>query len=230
MLYQYVKDIDVTDKFEYIIIVAAVILLATRIGYHGLISSSGLFGLVIGVIITFYLIEKRKHQGDTFITAMRKILNSDIMKPNWNKYIHGNSELIIFLNDHREYYQYNPQLWRDMVSSMNNFQRTISDIEIGTTRYNLDYDQLKETKKKILNRYQAFIHTMPHTENSNNKFHKGSDRLEQLLNQEIDHIHQLVTRKNAKNITTASTFHYKNHPVSHESLNVAENTYTFFNQ
>jgi hypothetical protein len=226
MLYQYVRDIDVTEKFGYIIIVAAVILLATRIGNHGMLSGSGLIGLIVGIIVIYYLNEKRVSQGTTFITSMNEILDAEIMKPNRNKYLHGNSEFVIFLDDHREYYQYNPQLWKDMVHTVNNLQRLVGDIEIGTERFNLDYSTLKEIKREILNQYQAFIHKIPHTESSNNKFHLGMERLEDLLNLEIDHVHQLVVKKNAKSVTTASAFHYKNHPAPRETYRA----YTFFDK
>lgn len=230
MLYQYVKGIDVTEKFEYIVIVTTVILLATRISSHGMLSGAGLVGLVVGIIMIYYLNEKRVSQGTEFITAMDDILNAEIMKPQKNKYLHGNSELVIFLDNYREYYQYNPQLWKDMVHNIDNIQRLISDIEIGTEQFNLDYNTLKMVKKDILNQYQAFIHKLPHTENSNNKFHQGLERLETLLNLEIDHIHRIVTMKNAQSINTSSVFHYKNHPAARESYNDADNTYAFFSK
>jgi len=228
-LYSYIKDIDHTNRFIYFVIVVCSVVLATRIGNHGLISASGVIGLIVGLIIVHYLKERWDDTGDTFLTAMNDILNSDIMKPSQNRYLGNNSELVIFLDDHREYYQYNPVLWRDLVRNVNNYLRVSHDIEVGTERYNLDYDQLKETKRKILNQFQSFIHTVPHMENSNDKFHLGMERLQKLLNHEIDLVHQSITRKNSKGVNTASAFHYKNHPVAYEGRNLAEGSYMFFN-
>lgn len=231
-MYQYIKDIDATEKFEYIVILVAAMFLATRVGVSASVStltlSYVLVGLVAGVILIYYINEKRVNQDTTFGTAMTEILGSEIMKPNRNKYLYYNSEFVIFLDNHREYYQYNPQLWKDFVHNIDNFQRLTSDIEIGTERFNLDYDTLKLVKKDILNQYQAFIHKLPHTENSNNKFHQGMERLEKLLNLEIDNIHRQVAKRNSEAVNTSSAFHYKNHPAPHDMYNFAENLYTFF--
>jgi hypothetical protein len=234
MFYEYIKAIDSIHKFDYLSIVAAVILLATRFGHYGMLPSSAIIGLIVGTIVVFYLNEKSAHQGDTFLSSIQEILNAKIMKPEKNHYLFGNSELIIFLDNHREYYQYNPDAWRGLVKLTDNFLRIVGDIEIEAEaesvvgRYNHDYDMLKDTKHKIMNKYHAFIHTLPHTENTTNKFHEGIERLETLLNKEIDHIHQLVNKMNAKGVTTSSAFHYKNHPVGYESVGRAEDNYTYF--
>lgn len=228
-LYNYIKDIDQTDRFIYFSIVIGSVVVATRIGNHGLISASGVIGLIVGLIVVHYLKERWDNTGDTFLTTMTNILNSDIMKPSKNRYLGNNSELVIFLDDHREYYQYNPVLWRNLVRNVDNFLHVSHDIEVGTERYNLDYDQLKETKRKILNQFQSYIHTIPHMENSNDKFHRGMERLQRLLNYEIDIVHQLITSKNSKGVDTSSAFHYKNHPTAYEHRNLAEGSYMFFN-
>lgn len=229
MFYEYIKEIDNTDKFIYISIIVTGIFIATRLGLNGMITGPGLMGLVCSVILVYYINEKREHRGDTFIKEMTKVLDSEIMKPERNRYLGQNSELVIFLDDHREYYQYNPALWRQFVRSIDNFLHVISDIQIGTLKYNLDYDQLKELKKKILNHYHSFIHKVPHIESSNNKFHEGIARLQKILNTEIDLIHRLVVSKNSEEINTSTAFHYKNHPVGYEDHSVSENTHTFFN-
>jgi hypothetical protein len=216
-MYSYINNIDVTEKFMYSIIILLVLLVTTRIGHHGLITGTGVFGFVCGILVVYYLNERREVNGDKFTGAMNSILESNIMGPHKNHYLFYNSELVIFLDSHREYYQYNPILWREIVRYINNFLRISHDIETGTQYYNMDYDQLKELKKKIMNAYHSFIYTIPHTENSNNKYHIGMARLEVLLNGVIDQIHQLVTSKNAKGITTSSAFHYKNHPQGYDS-------------
>lgn len=218
--------IDATDKFIYVVIVIGIIFVTTRIGSYGLVTGVGVFGLLVGIVVVYYLNDRRERQGTGFVTTMNTILDSEIMKP--AQYLYLSSELTIFLDNHREYYQYNPSLWRVFVRHIDNFLHVAHDIELGTEQYNYDYTQLKETKRKILNSYQAFIHTIPHTESSNNKFHEGMKVLEQLLNKELDQTHRLVAQKNSEGVNTASMFHYKNHPAGYEQMNSTENTYTFF--
>jgi hypothetical protein len=215
MIYEYIKDIDVTDRFVYIAIIIVSMVFATRLP----MSAHGIIGAVIGIFIVFYFNEKRDNAGDTFISSMKKILQSDIMKPTQNKYLSTDSELLIFLDSYREYYQYNPSLWNSMVKQINNFLKLSRDIEIGVNNYNMDYDVLREIKVKILNLYHSFIHKIPHTESSSSKYHKGIDRLQDLLNMTIDKIHRLVVGYNNKTIDTATTFHYRNHPPGRDVRN-----------
>lgn len=229
MLYSYIKDIDPTDRFMYTVITVFIIILTVRLGHNGMINGTGVFGLVISLMVIYYLNDKRRKQGTDYITAMDEILGSKIMKPGTNLYLAENSELLIFMNSYREYYQYNPTNWNTMVRQVNNFLRLIHELNIGTYRFNLDYDNLKAIKKKILNTYQAFIHTVPHTEASTDKFQKGMSRLQDLLNKEIDLVHQLVNKRNREQgVDTSSVFHYKNHPAAFEQNTLADSNYSFF--
>lgn len=229
MLYSYIKDIDLTDRFIYTVILGTVIILTVRLGRNGMINGTGVFGLVVGFVVIYYLNDKRRKQGTDYITAMDQILDSNIMKPETNRYLSENSELLIFMNGHREYYQYNPVAWNTMVRQVNNFLRLVHELNIGTYRYNLDYDNLKVIKGKVLNTYQSFIHTVPHTEASTDKFQLGMTRLEGLLNNEIDLVHQLVNKHNREQgVDTSSVFHYKNHPAAFERHSLADSNYSFF--
>jgi len=232
MFYQYITNIDDTDKFIYVTIILAGALLATRIRP----SANAVLGAIVAVIVVYYLNEKAEDQGTTFVAAMKTILSAPIMKPHKNRHLAYNSELVIFLDQHREYHHYNPVLWNSLVKLVNDFLKLEHDIELrqdtpntDTTFYNGDYDTMKATKLKILNTFHSFIHKLPHTESSNNKFHCGMKKLEQLLNTEIDHVHRLVANYNSRGIDTGSAFHYKNHPSGYERLNRSESAYRFFN-
>lgn len=209
MLYSYINDIDVNDKFFYIIII-----IASTFFSGSIIKPSGtvVVGLVVGILVVYYINDKRESHGDTFISSMKEILDSHIMFPGKNEYLPKNSELVMFLEGYKEYYDYNPDLWKSFVSVINNYLKIIHEIDIGTKYYNLDYNVVKEYKTKVLNHYHSFIHSIPHAQSALDKFHSGFKTLEDHLNVEIEKTHQLVAQKNSKQITTASVFHYKNHP------------------
>tara|TARA_A100001015_G_scaffold282462_1_gene346733 strand:+ start:493 stop:1164 length:672 start_codon:yes stop_codon:yes gene_type:complete len=216
MIYNYINDIDVTHKFQFILIIISSILISSRINPTG----STFFGLIVGIFIAYYINDKMETNGETFITSMSNLINSDLLRGDKNVYLAKNSELIIFMNKYREYRNYNPVLWYEMIGSIDKFLKIIYEIEIGTQFYNLDYGALLELKTCILNQYQSFIHTIPHTVNSNDKFHLGFSELEGIINKDIDDIHQTVTKKNSKQINIDSVFRYKNHPEPNENLGV----------
>lgn len=214
MIYEYIRDIDLTDRFIYVTLIIGTVMFMSRINITGHL----VVGLIIGIIMVYYLNEKNVHTGNTFVQSMQNIISSERMKPHRNKHLAKNSELVLFLDSHKEYYAYNPKLWNDLVRHVNNFLHVMHDIELGVEQFNLDYDTMKSLKGKILNTYHAFVHTVPHTPHSNNKFHLGMERLELLLNRDIDEVHTKVTLKNSQSINNMTKFHYKNHPGANDKM------------
>lgn len=214
MIYEYIRDIDLTDRFIYITVIIGTILLLSRVNITGHL----ILGLIIGTILVYYINEKNVHTGNTFLQSMKTILGSDRMKPHQNKHLAKNSELVLFLDGHKEYYTYNPKLWNDLVRHINNFLHIMHDIELGVEWFNLDYDTMKNLKGKILNTFHSFVHRVPHTPHSNDKFHLGMERLETLLNHDIDEIHTNVTLRNSQSINNMTKFHYKNHPGGNDKM------------
>lgn len=208
MIYEYIRDISLTDRFIYVTVIIGTILVLSRVN----ITVHVIVGLIVGILIVYYYNEKNVYTGHVFLKSMKDILNSNLMKPDKNKHLAKNSELVLFLDGHKEYYRYNPKLWNDLVRYINNFLHIMNDIEIGVERFNMDYDTMKGLKRKIMNTFHSFVHRIPHTPHSNDKFHIGMERLENLLNQDIDVTHTLVTHMNSQSINNATTFHYKNHP------------------
>ena len=115
MIYDYITNIDATDRFIYVVVIIISVLFTTRLP----LSSHGIIGAVLGVVLVFYLNEKRDNAGETFLVALKKILSSDIMNPTHNTYLPFDSEILIFLDGYREYYQYNPALWNTFVKEIN---------------------------------------------------------------------------------------------------------------
>lgn len=229
MIYEYFKEIDITDKFKYVSMIIASILLFSRIP----VSGTNIIGLIIGICLVIYINDKRKQEGDTFLSAMNMLLSSPLMKPQYNRDLPRNSEFVIFIGSHQEYYHYNPMLWNQFVRLINNYLKLDHEIKLGTEHYNMDYDALKDIKRNIMNVFHAFIHKLPHTVSSNDKFHRGMARLEELLKVEVDTMHRLIAKKNSEEINSGSVFHYKNHPRGFEKPGIGKNTrldnhYTYF--
>lgn len=209
MIHKYISKIDPTDGFIYATIVLGSVLLQRRIQ----LSSTTLVGLIAGLIVVFYLNDKKTDTGANFLEHMDRIRKAPIFKPHKNPNLHRDSVLLSFLDQHRIYYQYNPAVFNDLIAHVNSFLTLIHDIDIGTENYNSDYEVVRKLRTDIMNTYHSFIYRIPHAESSLRKFHLGMDRLEEILNGHIDRLHRDIVRKNQKDgIMISSKFHYLNQP------------------
>lgn len=209
MIYQYIKNIDRTDAFIYVSVVMFIVVFFSRI----MIQPYLIVGTIVGLIVVYYLNDKRVSTGQEFITGIQNILENPNMFYKTNPYLSTNSEFVLFLDTMIEYHDYNPMLWKSLVNNINNFLHIQDDIRLGTHEYSKDYELLKALKLKVINVYHSFIYKIPHTDTSNTKFHLGLDKLEILLNTELDTIHRIVVQRSSKGIDNNTIFHYKNHPV-----------------
>jgi len=222
MIYNYIKDIDLTDRFCFIVIILVIATFTHRIQ----ISWHILIGIIVGLLIVYYLNEKNIDEGTNFLTDMKSILSLPMLKTHINKHLYYDSELLQFLYNNKENYKYNPVVYNTLVKQIDVFLSLVKDIEIGKEKINMDYEVLREYKINILNTYHSFIHTVPHTDASNASFHISIKNLENLLNYHIDKSHSTVVAKNNKEITIDTKFPYRNGPTGFDSRNSPN--YNFF--
>jgi hypothetical protein len=204
-IYNYISAIDTTDRAIYVTIIVAVTLLSSRVSL-----SSHAIGIVTGAIVVIYLHSSQSQ----YINSMKNIMTSMPMGSGAG-YLSKNSELLIFLDEHREFSEYNPELWKTLVKSVDRFIHLVQDIESGSQHYNLDYSVLRGVAGHTISAYHAFIYTTPNIASANNKFHLGMIRLQRLLDGEIDIVHRTVALRNRGEINTSTVFHYKNHPAAY---------------
>lgn len=218
-IYSYITNIDNTDKFIYIAVVVACIILSKRISLQPNLSlgvGPTLAGLVIGVIVVYYLNEKSFKTGNNFVTSMMKKLKSKELSR--SRHLYKDSELVQFLSDIKEYKFYNPANYRYLTQVLNNFLGLVTDLEMGVRDMGETYEILLEQKTKALNSFHAFIYKMPHSHVTMKQYHGALSRLEDLLNVHMDQTYQYVGYSYGKkpiNITTK--FIYKNHPRAYEA-------------
>ena len=209
MIYDYIYDIEKTDLFLYGGGLLFITLLIRRIN----LSSNTIFGLICGIIVIYYINDKKIATNGGFIQKMNTILKSPLLKADKNKYLYRDSELVDFLDNYLEYHQYNPDIYNSFISHINTLLMLINDLDKGDQNYNNDYETILELRYKILNTFHSFIHKIPHTPASNDKFHIGANRLQVLLNKHIDKVHLSVVKLNGmKDIDTDTKFPYRNQP------------------
>lgn len=207
MSYQIITDIEKPDMMIYIGIIIAISWFTNRVkpSWHVVA------GVIVGIVVTSILYQQSDHEDTVFTKRMTRLLDSKLYAPYRHLYL--NSELVMFLDTHREYYQYNPSAYKTMMQHIDNFLRLGKEIETGTQLHNEDYSTMRHLKGKILNYYQAIIHRLPHTPNSLDKFNHGMEELRGHINKYLDSIHQIVNQKNMKEgINVETAFVYRSHP------------------
>lgn len=211
-MFQILQELEDSDKFIYIVIIIIFALLGRRYT----VSPATLLGIIVGIIVVAYNITDHADKKDTFLGRMDTLLKSKFLRPHVNTSLAHDSELLIFLDNHREYKGYNPAVYNSLVRAINSFNKLSYDITLGSNG-NLDYDVLVSFKKKIMNIYHSFIHTVPHTDITLDKYHKGYAVLEAHLNKVLDNARQLVVHRNSKEITTDTKFYYANQIPGHDA-------------
>lgn len=211
-MYKYLQEIDSSDFVIYVV----VIILTSVISYRIQLSNHIIFGACMGLIIVYYIQDRSVQTGSSFAHYSSNILKSKIFNSERNRDLYRDSELVLFLYNHREYYEYNPSLFRSLVNNINMLLKLSHDIELNVQQYNEDYQNIRHLKGKILNYYHSVIHTLPHTESSLDKFQLGMKKLKDLVNNHINHIHKIVNRRNRGNIHTEVQFVALDHPKGND--------------
>jgi hypothetical protein len=208
-MYTYVKDIDKTDLVIYAMLIIAVALLVTRIAPNPMVIT----GIIIGVMVVYFLNDKKVTEQGDYVQKIISILKAPRLDTDKNVNLYKDALIVEFLELHKEYEVYNPHVYKSLTKLLDNFLKIADDIDQGSANYNRDYDILTDTKTKILNTYHSFIYKVPHTQASLHKFHDGTKKLLELLNDHIDKTHRTVlTRSEAEGVNVHTKFHYKAHP------------------
>lgn len=227
-LYSYIINIDNTRKFYYTVIIAMSILFVKRLTLQSdliLNFRSVLTGLVIGSLIVYFINERETRSGADFIGSMMSKLEQPILKK--TKYLYTDSELLQFLDDIKQYHNYNPANYRLLVLSIDNFLKISTELERGVVNMGELYDLLINQKYKILNTFHSMIYSVPHSHVTMKVFHEAMASLEKLLNIHVDQTYQYVGYSYGKKPIDINTkFIYKNHPLPHDSQ--INNHYNYF--
>ena len=208
-MYTYIKNIDKTDIVIYIILVIAVTVLITRIAPNPTVIT----GIIIGIIVVYFLNDKKITEQGDYVQRIVNILKSPRLETDKNTNLYKDAIIVEFLELHKEYEEYNPQVYGSFTRLLDNFLKIADDIEKGSMNYSRDFDILTDTKTKVLNTYHSFIYKVPHTQATLHKFHDGTKKLLELLNDHIDKAHRAVLmRSETEGVDVHTKFHYKSHP------------------
>lgn len=213
MFYEYIRTIDPLNQFIYIVAIIISILFFKRLA----LSSHIILGIIVGVLAIYYFNGKTQATNANFIMQMKQILSMPILKPHLYKDLYRDSELVIFLDNYKEYHSYNPDGYNMLVRNVNDFLITANTVQLSS-EFQADYEILRDTKVKILNIFHSFIYRLPHSSATLEKYQRGLNKLESLLNYHIDNAHRtVILRGQAEGISIKSRFPHRNHPKHYDA-------------
>lgn len=198
------------DTFLYGLIVVILTYITHRIKpSHG-----ALVGTLLGLVTVYILQRGRLYREDQKRDRLNRVRNSPYLtgaQIQKSAALYDDEGLLLFLDEYRDYYQYNPALYLELVKVLNDFVNTTHQISTpeGPSEPNLLYENLQELRIEIMNIYQSAAHTVP----LDKRFGDGATQLEQMLNHRIDVANRYVIGKNIKTgPTTFMKFPIKNTP------------------
>ena len=150
----YIENISDKHKFEYIVITIIVIVFIYRLDLR----SSLWVGVVLALIIVYYLNEKNGQQINDEASQIWVILKGPILKD--TKYFIMDPLLVRWVNDVSEFKKYNVLVFNKMVKTLDHMLRLIHDVKRGVRYCNENLDIIRELKTSSLNQFHSLVHNI----------------------------------------------------------------------
>lgn len=174
-LLSYLAHISNKNKFNYLVIGIIVILFTYRLQIH----SSIWIGLIIAILVIYYINELNETELNTDASQLWDILKSPELK-NYPYFI-TNPELTRWAEEVSEFKQYNVLEFNQMLKSLNEMLRYIDDLKKGLRACQPTLDLVKDLKMTTLNQFHSLIYKLP-TPVMIRKYNYYLNRLGKILN------------------------------------------------
>lgn len=172
----YLDEISPKNKFTYIILTFAIILLAYRLSLHWSIW----VGLIIGLIFVYYLNERRAQELNNSADQLWAILKSPLLKN--TKYFITDPQFIQWVSDVSEFKSLNRLEFNKMISSLDKFLKLIYNLKIGVHRCKENIDLIQGLKVQALNQFHSIIYKINNAD-LRKKINHYFNQLGKLLNE-----------------------------------------------
>lgn len=185
--YTLVERINRQYLFIYGVIFAAIMLYFRK----KIIGLNVFLALGIASIVVWYIYEKNEvtlnleeRQMETKIQAITPHLKES------KEY----DDIIDFLFSIREFYEFNPKVYEELVDNLDNFFEIYNIINIGTEECDY-YFTIAETKKQnAINAVHALIYESPPSVEINDKIVRAHKRLDSILLEYLNQLHDICEK------------------------------------
>lgn len=173
-VYNKLVSIPPNDLFKYICVIIFCLLLVRLMN----INITIIFGLILGLVIVYLLYDKNELEINTFDDQIKFKLLSIVPKPkNFDNY----TKLIQLIYSIRDFYEYNPDIFTNLINSLDSYIRIYEDIKIGIEYCHLNVDVAKQMAKNALNSLHSFIYTIDNNDILEVKLRNAMVELQKLL-------------------------------------------------
>lgn len=203
-IFNYLESIGNEELFFYIVILVFAVFISNSIG----LEFTMVAGLVIGLVIVYYLREREISLGDNFEMEHESKLEHDIFKNTKN--MHMDASLIDLLFSIKEYKQYNPDVYIRLSKNIDNLLRIEKDLENGAQNPAQLFDVAHMCQKRALNALHSMIHSISYSKSSDEKFTKALEEFNKLFARHISKMKYMVKELQSKqplNTTSRPDFH-----------------------
>jgi len=145
------------------------------------INSGTFLGIFIGLLISIYflfIVKKKEVEEENLEQEMLKEIRKPIDE------ISDYPEFIYFLYWIQDFYNYNPQVYEELISTINNFIMCYEEglLKESGKRYNL----MNSKKNQAINTLYSFIYTIPLNKTYKKKLKYAMKRLDGILQYYLD--------------------------------------------
>lgn len=198
-IYDIIHHMNSPTVFKYIVILIATYFLFK----HKSVSLAVILGLVIGVIVVYYLYVKSESTVSDRLQEHKLKVEHILPEP---EKIKSNERLVDFLFSIQDMYQYNPQAYEEMMDNIEAFLTIYDTIMKGVRLYDYYYGVAVDKKENAVNALQSIIYKLPSSKALMNKHMRSHKRLETIL---TDIINEMYDKCKEYRIRYGTTIHNK---------------------
>lgn len=139
--------------------------------------------ILLSICIFIYFFYKNKQ--NTLLELKKSVLYPK------SKWIMKEPKIYDFIFTIQEFYEYNPQVYIDIIVTIDKLLSLYNEIKINNYYAGQYYDKVKDLKLSALNSFQSFIYRLPDNNKIIDKYNNAKYKLEELLDYYTDDIIKL---------------------------------------
>jgi len=172
----YIEDISGKNKFKYAVIIIIIIVFV----HHLNLGASIWIGLVIAVMIIYYLNEIKEQELHDESDKMWAILRGPLLKN--THYFITDPVLIRWVDNVGEFKKFNVLVFNNMIKTLDHMLRLVNDVKKGVHYCKENLDIIRDLKTSSLNQFHSLVHHIP-VPQLRRKFNYYLSELGKLLNE-----------------------------------------------
>jgi len=180
-IYNYINNIDPNSVLIYISVLILIIFLLSFVE----VKFNFIFALVIGIIVIYYLNEKRRATESGEMGELELKLTRIFPPPD---YFYMDAGIVELTYDIQEYKSYNEKSYEAMIKHIDNVLHLRLDIERGVRHCEATVDIAKQERDEALNHLHSIIYKTPPNSKFEQKLRKSLKSLQYILQLHIDYM------------------------------------------